>query len=569
MIRTLSVTTLFSLYLSFLLLHFNGVAILLARPLFILLSGFGALWIWNAANRNLLQPFSWKDGMVVSVILVLLLFYGAGAYNGMYLLALFVFYKFSRISLTLNPALLKIAFPLLVCITSLLFIISKFTGGVSFFPNDSILSIYLAALFLMAYPGFTWWANKVRKGKIYLPASTIFYVGTVYTILFLTHGRAGILGFTFGLIFIYYQRLTAQYKYWLITVSILASFILVFFKPGSSQGRILIYKVLLYNVSFKEILFGIGYGNFKHHYNLYQANYFTTHSISNAEALLADNTFFAFNDLLQFIIEIGLVPCIILTLLLGRLAFIHRKKFKPPLYNIHDSAFTAAMLCIIIGSFFSYPFQIFPIQSIFIVQLAVVLNSIKPQHTPSNEQFHKIHFTNTTYCFIISLTLILGGILSIDYYLKANTALQLSRNGYQNKSLAYFNSVNTGFIKDGNILYNHALVLCKTNKIDAAITILKQASQLIQNDKLNTLMGELLNERKEYKAAEHYFKQAMYIVPKSFRNRFRLFQFYFDTKQVTKALYYGNELLYLSEKVPSKTVAQIKKVTRKMMATLY
>ena len=43
-------------------------------------------------------------------------------------------------------------------------------------------------------------------------------------------------------------------------------------------------------------LWGIGHGQFKAKYNEYQAAYFSSHSIDSKEAVLADNSIYAFND---------------------------------------------------------------------------------------------------------------------------------------------------------------------------------------------------------------------------------------------------------------------------------
>lgn len=67
---------------------------------------------------------------------------------------------------------------------------------------------------------------------------------------------------------------------------------------------------------FKQNFFeGIGIGNFQVLYGHYQAAYFGAGQYSIKELLLADNTYYAFNDYFQLIIEIGIDGLIILILI--------------------------------------------------------------------------------------------------------------------------------------------------------------------------------------------------------------------------------------------------------------
>ncbi len=53
--------------------------------------------------------------------------------------------------------------------------------------------------------------------------------------------------------------------------------------------------------------------------------------------------------------------------------------------------------------------------------------------------------------------------------------------------------------------------------------------------------------------------------PKMFFNRKKLLNFYYETKQFKKAIYWRNSILKMPIKVPSKTVDAIKNDTQKMI----
>ncbi len=63
-------------------------------------------------------------------------------------------------------------------------------------------------------------------------------------------------------------------------------------------------------------LHGIGFQKFRVEFNEQQAAYFSNRSLDDNISLLADNTFYAFNDILQWIIETGIVGFLIFVLFL-------------------------------------------------------------------------------------------------------------------------------------------------------------------------------------------------------------------------------------------------------------
>jgi hypothetical protein len=68
--------------------------------------------------------------------------------------------------------------------------------------------------------------------------------------------------------------------------------------------------------------------------------------------------------------------------------------------------------------------------------------------------------------------------------------------------------------------------------------------------------------------AEKHFKEAIWMVPKLLGNRFALFQFYCQTKDTADAIYWGQSILALPEKVASEKAKAIKKQTMQMLTSL-
>lgn len=73
-------------------------------------------------------------------------------------------------------------------------------------------------------------------------------------------------------------------------------------------------------------------------------------------------------------------------------------------------------------------------------------------------------------------------------------------------------------------------------------------------------MANLYYEKGLQNLADSFYRQAVFINPKSFRNRFDLFHFYVETNNKAKAIHWGNSILNMPAKVPSRT-EMIKKQT--------
>ncbi|MFZ1452206.1 MAG: O-antigen ligase family protein, partial [Ferruginibacter sp.] len=202
-----------------------------------------------------------------------------------------------------------------------------------------------------------------------------------------TQGRAGCIGLAIAIAYIACQYLTAtSFKrvvlFMTLPAIVLLTAAIVLFKSDSSSGRLLIYKVSAGMLK-ENWLWGIGHGQFKIQYNQYQAAYFAAHNIDSKEALLADNTFYAFNDLLQAVIENGIIALLFLAAILFLLVW-QIKKAKTNTDNKHlFTASVASLLCVLTGALFSYPLQILPIA----VQATLCLCIINSFETEKKFQF--------------------------------------------------------------------------------------------------------------------------------------------------------------------------------------
>ncbi|WP_188748700.1 O-antigen ligase family protein [Parapedobacter defluvii] len=176
------------------------------------------------------------------------------------------------------------------------------------FLSGSGLQLIVLYLFCVDSFAFTMQILINKPEQISILIHAILLTGSVYV-----GSRALIVGFTVSLVLLFlYSRFRAklglQKVFYGISIFIpcLLLALIFLFKTDSSAGRMLVYKIS--SVIFSDnYAFGVGEGRFKSTFLQYQADYFEKGKFTEKELLLADNTYFAFNDYWQFMVEKGLV----------------------------------------------------------------------------------------------------------------------------------------------------------------------------------------------------------------------------------------------------------------------
>lgn len=560
--------TFFCVLIIFPVCHFSSEERMFMKPVFVFIVGFAGLLIGLKRENFTGNVFTNSILLLGGLSLVLLYYFSLGnIFPYIFLLSLFllfkIFYSFLLEKNSINNTILIVVYGVMISIEIVFVLLSKNFQFLQFYPNESIFSILLAGQLLFVIP----YLNAFYKEK---SSSIIFpyiFIVFCYFILFYTKGRAGIVGFTFGLLFLNYRFLKSKIS--ILIIGVIASCLilgLISIKSGSSNGRLLIYKVVYTQLEPEEIIFGIGYGNFRIQYNEFQAAYFSKHSTNGDEALLAGNTIYLFNDPLQLFIEIGLLGLAIL--IIATIQFFRYLRRDYLLFDENPLLFGAylSIVCIVVSSFLSFPFQIIGILIHFVFCIAVIVSF--DQQEFSKKQFlneNRYHEISKIIFLLTSIFLLFFGYQSFLFYQKADEAVLLSKAGFRKKAINSYHELYNDFIKDGDIMYNYADELAKINQLDSTILVLNETMKYRYDDKYVLLMGNLLLEKKRFPEAEKYFIQAVHLDPKLFRNRQVLFQFYYETKQWNKALYWGNSILNLKVKIPSKTVENIRIETKKRL----
>lgn len=363
--------------------------------------------------------------------------------------------------------------------------------------------------------------------------------------------RAFVIGFTVSLVFIGHLFKSFRISRYLMSVSLTSIFTLIFiltfmFKSDSTQGRILIYKIS-FDI-FKEFyLVGIGLGGFKQKYLLYQALYFSNDSFTVKELLLADNTYFAFNDYWQFTIEAGILGLIALALILVLLTFLIRKALwknrvdRPVVLLLA----VAQMLAINVAAFFTHVFEKLHFQTLYLICVIVVCYYV-------SESFKR--WSLLTAGITIASLLYLHFNLPLHSYMaykRFEEAKELAFAGYSHESLEILMHIYPSMKSSHAYQMFYGEMLLKNEKLSEAEKILRMAAATVPANSLYVQLGNCFQRQKKMVEAERAYRLAVNMVPNRLSSRYTLFQFYISCNRTAEAIKVGIDILSIPVKIHS------------------
>lgn len=415
-----------------------------------------------------------------------------------------------------------------------------------FLPNSSIFSIILACHISFLSMQFASKRHNLFE-KLNISGPIILLIVTAIFLLILLKGRSGWLGLLGSFTLYGYFNIGKRKQIFVIIIFVILFIIFLLFKPSSSLGRILIYKV-----SFKMFkdnwLLGVGNNNFKINYNHYQAAYFESHDLDSKEALLADNSYYAFNDFYQLLVENGLIAFLFYLLLLifflKHLYYLLKDHTTRDIYLAPISSFS----CVMIGALFSYPFQVIYL-SFYTLMFFVILSSTSTYFTLCLTQ--KIRTFLRTILFVLGFALLTHFVFNLYVRIIGINANKLQKSGFRTLAIQEYEYLNKLNIIDNYTEYNYARELYNSGMLEKAKSIIKNCKTNYSSNELLRLSGNVELELKNYNLAEYDFKKSLYMVPNRMVSRAELFDFYLLKKDTIKAIIWGKSLLKMPIKVPS------------------
>lgn len=351
----------------------------------------------------------------------------------------------------------------------------------------------------------------------------------VYSII--TNNRSLLLGVITSIVIIVYL-LTKNTK--LLYIPIISLLILFFIKLDSSLGRILIYKIS-YPILKENWLIGIGFGNTKFIYPYYQERYFRN-NVSEKEILLADNTFYVFNEYYTLILEFGIIviPFIIILLYKIKNQIIRLLNLAPTTFNF---TLSSTIITFLVYSAFNFTVSEYPVLWFPFISLLILLF------------FDKI---NKSLILIISLLLINIGVY-ISYYFEQKHINNLYSYFKADIDVKEFLKDEEPFFHQSRRQYYNILseLSSKEEKWEEAKSNTLRLIQLYPSDAYITRLGLILEKSGNFGLAEYYLIRSTWFVPNRLSSHYELFKFYLRNNDLKKAKAESEIINKFKVKIPS------------------
>lgn len=369
--------------------------------------------------------------------------------------------------------------------------------------------------------------------------------------------------------FVYCNNDTKRKKRWILPIASLLSLFLIaliFYRANSSAGRKHIYSISIKMFASNWVT-GIGPGKFKTSFNEYQADYFSHTDIDSKRALFADNTFFAFNDYLQWSIETGLPGLLLLAATLFFLARRIRLLQNEYKSNRVVTAAASGMICIATASLFSYPMQIWQIQLLALVLAGIII--FFPLKNGKTSFISKTVIASIR-CLYLTLAcfFVFTNVLVIKRKIMEKDTFKLAMAGYKSKAIERYRTLSNYYPVNGHNSFLLAQQLYYSNRLDEALSILVEARKNYVDNEVYRLKGQIENELGKYEEAEKSYLRTIYMVPNRMGSRFDLMKFYLERSDTLKAINWAKSILSMQVKVPSERTENMLKETKEILNKL-
>jgi tetratricopeptide (TPR) repeat protein len=331
-------------------------------------------------------------------------------------------------------------------------------------------------------------------------------------------------------------------------------------KKNSAEGRLLIWKTSMQMVT--KYPMGVGIGHFSGAYGYEQASYFASGEASAQEQLIAGSPEYTFNEYLQIIIELGVVPAAILFSSLVLLLFMGLKR--------KIIAETGGLLSLLVFASMSYPLNLLPFLIVLVVFICLILTKrpyIKVNHffEKGFEVKWKILFSILTVSYVILFVVLRQQLPIYNAYKEWNNLKMFrSLDAYPEMKNDYENLY--PYLGDQiQFLFEYSQCLSKAKEYAKSNSIIERAVKRSCDPMFYNILGKNYQSVGNYKLAEQNFKMASYIVPNRIYPYFLLAKLYFEQGEKRKAIEMTNIVLKKEPKVQSTAIEEMRLEMKKII----
>ncbi|MBL7731140.1 MAG: O-antigen ligase family protein [Chitinophagaceae bacterium] len=416
-----------------------------------------------------------------------------------------------------------------------------------YFGNYLITTIPLVFSFLL---------YKGRRIDVTAVAGWLLFVMAL-TVLLLTQARAAIVGCTAGcmLATLLYMRERIRRKLLLlmaVALVLIPLLLAVAAKTGSSRGRLTIYTVTLEMIR-DHPMSGTGAGRFGATYNEYQAHYFQHNDVHEQTAMLADNTYEAFNILLQLLAEYGIAGLVLLVVIIRIMI---KRAEAVSIFRSGDWMRKGSAGCvagIIFSAQFSNPFHAEPVLVVFIWHVAMLTGGRKQQAATGSLTGGIFKVVTVVLFTCLSYLIVLNMRAERQWKKAADLSVCC---GFESAKV-YYEKAGRQLKRNGIFLFNYGAEASLAGEYKLSEQLLEQSRKYVSSSFSYTYSGDNLLAGGNLKLAEEYYLKAAWMVPSHLVPKYKLVKLYQRTGEKEKAAYWRQKALTTPVKIPSNLMDEL------------
>lgn len=410
------------------------------------------------------------------------------------------------------------------------------------FLNPGPYSIFLSMGLVMSCQ----MRKEYYTGKGVFPSMTSCLPVVFLVLLPATWSRAALLSAVICLGVIYWDK----WKRWKWQVAFVIVFIMIglyFMKKGSADGRSIIYMISLLSI-LQHPICGSGICSFCHQYAEGMATFSVQHPTFNF--LSADVTSSAYNCLLQIGVEQGLVGiCIAVTIVVLILVRLNKK----------GKILGIGLLCLLIFSMFSYPFDQLPYQIIFVVIAAYAGTDVKENTIP--EKWHILFRCYIAPAALCGCVILLSAFThrQIKERTEAESEYGMMAGVRHSAFLDDYYELLPLMLSNEHFLFDFAKMLTIDGRYNDSNAILRLGT-LVSNDPMfYVIQGNNYNEMGLCQEAEKAYMKAFNSMPNRLYPLYQLMLLYEKEGDIEKMTKMAQQVIAFKEKIISPATREMKK----------
>ncbi len=434
-------------------------------------------------------------------------------------------------------------------------------------PNPN----YTAMFLVMALPTQLLMVYRERRFFRYIGILSILLMSIALVLL---QCRTAVIGAIVGTsYFLFYQydgieklrnfiKISSKLKLSLIISSLFVAIgfaisYLYAFKQGSSEGRLLIWKIAV-NMGFQKPVFGHGVYSFSKYYNLAQADYFQSGKGSTAEVFSAAYVSVPYNDYLLSFIEDGLIGFLLFA---GFLVSLLMFSFTKACQSITYRTAYAGVLIFAVMSLFNSQMYVTPVFALFMLYAAILCVSEEVNSTinPFTKCVLVLSFTSLGLYFLTSQYDMAKASHKIK---KATIALKKDK---PDKAIDLLEQSSKILSFSDQLWWNYATALEASNDYEGALAKYQIAERYTSDPELFMDMSFCYSKLHRFDEAMQKCSIALYIAPNRIQPRYVLMNIFLEKKDTINAEKVAREILAQTPKGISKDAPFYKEEARKVL----